>query len=98
MLLAALALFAGVGLVSESPASAHVASDTAGFMCGSTRPGSNYFIQHAKPDHIQAEYVRYYCRATNGFESYQWWVYVWWNNVVTHTDYQDCSIITCNEP
>lgn len=90
---------ASAGGINVTPASAHVYDSYAAIYCGVSRPTSSYITQHAVPDHIQAEYVRYYCRASNGFSTYQWWVIRWWNNEWSMASgYQDCSFINCQEP
>lgn len=99
MLIAGVALAFGSVFAASSPASAHLASPTAAFHCGATRPTGSHILLHATPDVLHPAYVRYYCRSTNGSFTYQWWIIVWWNGEVTFASgYQDCSVVNCSEP
>lgn len=98
-MLAALAVAAGL-LVPTAPASAHIHDNYAALYCGVATPFSGSYTQnHAVPDHIQAEYVRYYCRQTKSATSYQFWVIRWWNGQWSMgSGYQNCALVACSEP
>lgn len=74
----ALAVTTLVGLQAQ-PAQAHVYDSTAAWVCGATRPASNWTVIHAYPDYLTPNWLEEVCIAhLVGHQDIYWHsVYSW---------------------
>lgn len=83
MIIAALALVAGVGLISESPASAHDFDGMSLTTCYAEHTTGWNLILHSHPVWLDPAFVDYGCVETDGVRCRHYFATRWWNGLTT---------------
>jgi hypothetical protein len=92
LLVAVVVLGATFLLGVAKPAEAHNYDTMSFWSCGATRPNATHHVYHSVPWYLEPNglYVIYYCWSTalpTTNSQAQWHAYLWWNGVITRTDY-----------